>query len=68
MAKKSTGRTATQNKAWQEGKMAPTIYELARRFGSEEACEEAMLALKFPGGFVCTKCGHAEYARVKGRR
>lgn len=61
----STARTAADNAP--RG-MAPSMAELVRRFGTEEACEEHMLSLRWPGGFECPRCGHGSYARVAGRR
>ena len=68
MAREQRGRTAAQNLAWQEGKAAPTMWDLATKFGREEDCELALIELRFPGGFVCPECGHTEYCRVGGRR
>lgn len=67
-------RKATRSKAraaWQnagEGRLVSDMAELIGRFGSEEACEEHMISLRWPGGFRCERCGHGSYARVSGRR
>ena len=67
-SKRKNGRSASQNKAWQEGKLAPTTCDLAKHFGSEGDCELALLDLKFPDGFCCPKCGCHEHERVGDRR
>ena len=53
---KSKARTAAQNSG--EGMMAANMAELVGRLGTEEACEERMLALRWPGGLECPRCGH----------
>lgn len=66
MAGKSKARTAAQNSG--EGMLAPSMAALMERFGTEEACEEHMISLRWPGGFRCERCGHDRYERVVGRR
>ena len=34
-----------------------TIGELEARFGTEQACRDYLLALRWPEGFVCPRCG-----------
>lgn len=62
---KSRARSSAQNRP---SGIAGNMAELIGRFGSEEACEEHMLALRWPGGFECPSCGCRERARVVGRR
>lgn len=64
----SGSRTAAQNAGWARARLAATMADLWERFGTEEQCEEHMLGLKYPGGFVCERCGCTAYARVGGRR
>ena len=68
MAKEQRGRTAQQNRDWAEGKLAPTALDFMARFGSEEDCEDYLISLRYPDGFVCEECGCTEYVRVGGRR
>jgi transposase-like protein len=37
-----------------------TIFELERRFADDRACREYLYALRWPQGFVCTRCGGQE--------
>lgn len=34
-----------------------TLLELERRFGTDEACRQYLFQLRWPGGFVCPRCG-----------
>ena len=68
MAKRSKARTAGENARWAEGRIAPSMAELERRFGTEEQCERYLISLKYPGGFVCERCGHGGYKKVGNRR
>ena len=46
-----------------------TLMEMERRFSSEEACREYLWALRYPEGFVCSRCqGEAYWASSRGRR
>jgi transposase-like protein len=68
MGKDSKARTAGDNLEWAEGKAAASWADFEERFGTEEACEEYLISLKFPGGFACPRCGRGEYRKVGGRR
>lgn len=68
MAKRSKARTAGDNARRAEGMIAPSMDALVERFGTEEACEEHMISLRWPGGFKCPRCEHGAYARVADRR
>jgi transposase-like protein len=35
-----------------------TLMEFDERFGTEVACREYLMRLRWPGGFRCPKCGH----------
>ena len=36
--------------------------EFNRRYGTEERCHAALVAMRWPDGFVCPKCGCAKYS------
>lgn len=38
-----------------------TLLELEDRFGTEEACREYLLQLRWPDGFFCPRCNHDGY-------
>ncbi|MDP4097703.1 transposase [Paenibacillus sp. P96] len=38
------------------------------RYHSEQACMEALIALKWPNGFVCSRCAHTRCSRLTSRR
>jgi hypothetical protein len=35
----------------------PSLPEFMDRYGTEEQCEQALVAARWPGGFVCPACG-----------
>ncbi|MGG1877287.1 IS1595 family transposase [Paenibacillus cisolokensis] len=39
-----------------------------RRFQNEQACLEAVIAMKWPNGFVCPRCEHTGCSRLNSRR
>jgi transposase-like protein len=41
-----------------------TFREFIKRFPDEEQCRAYLFELRFSNGFVCPKCGHAEYWKV----
>src|ERR1700733_15157337 len=43
------------------------ILEFVVRFGSEEACIARLAELRWPGGYVCPKCGGGEAWRLTAR-
>lgn len=63
---RSRARSAAENA--HADRIAPTMAELVERFGTEEACEEHLISLKFPGGFSCPRCGCRTEHRIAGRR
>ncbi len=44
------------------------LHEFRRQFATEEACEEYLVACRWPGGFVCPRCGHRRAYPVAKRR
>jgi len=42
-----------------------TLLEFERRFGTEVACIEYLFKLRWPEGFQCPRCGHAEVWRMR---
>lgn len=44
-----------------------TLMELERRFATDQACREYLFALRWPGGFICPRCGgHRAWATRRG--
>jgi len=41
------------------------LKEFDARFGSEEACREYLLQLRWPDGFRCPRCGCRESSPVR---
>jgi len=41
-----------------------TFREFIKRFSTEEQCRDYLFELRFPNGFVCSKCGHKQYWKV----
>jgi transposase-like protein len=46
----------------------PSFAEWQKRFPDESACEEYLIAWRWPNGFVCPKCGHDKGYRLAGRK
>ncbi len=44
-----------------------SLFEFLKDYGSEAQCENALMAWRFPQGFVCPECGHKTYCRLKSR-
>ncbi|MGG6314583.1 transposase, partial [Paenibacillus macerans] len=38
------------------------------RYHSEQACMEALIAMKWPNGFGCPRCAHTRCSRLTSRR
>jgi predicted amidophosphoribosyltransferase len=38
--------------------------EFERRFATDEACREYLLALRWPDGFICPRCGNGCYGKT----
>ena len=45
-----------------------TLMELEDRFSDEEACRQYLMALRWPEGFVCPRCGGREAWEMQARR
>ena len=41
--------------------------EFERRYGAEEQCRDAVVASRWPNGFVCPQCGATEHCLVTSR-
>ena len=46
---------------------ATSFLEWTRKFATDEACLDELARRKWPGGFICPRCGH-ERAHVLERR
>lgn len=44
------------------------LIEFQSRYGSEQACEQALFQLKWPDGFKCPICEERHFTVVRGRR
>ncbi|MDR1965808.1 MAG: transposase, partial [Synergistaceae bacterium] len=38
-----------------------------KRFQTEEQCAELLFKFRWPDGFICLKCGHVRFYRLKRR-
>ena len=45
-----------------------SLAEFQARFGSDEQCETALMAWRWPDGFVCPNCGGRKHSIVGKRR
>jgi transposase-like protein len=45
-----------------------TLFELEKRFRSEEACAGYLAALRWPGGWICPRCACGEASLVRRNR
>ena len=45
-----------------------SLAEFNRRYGSEEQCHAALVAMRWPDGFVCPRCGRAKHSYTEVRR
>ncbi|MGG6310298.1 transposase [Paenibacillus macerans] len=44
------------------------LQPFSSRYHSEQACLEALIAMKWPNGFVCPRCAHTRCSRLTSRR
>jgi len=44
-----------------------SFLDFQERFTTDEACEQHLFKVRWPNGFVCPKCTHASYYKIKGR-
>jgi transposase-like protein len=53
------------NMAIRRGKMARqeamTLLQFQKKFSDEQVCREHLFEIRWPGGFICPRCGHTEY-------
>lgn len=45
-----------------------SLRDLMTRYGTQEQCERALFAWRWPKGFVCPECGGTQCCALKGRR
>jgi transposase-like protein len=45
-----------------------SLESFVARFNSEEACADYLFQIKWPKGFVCPRCHHHDYYKMKTRR
>ncbi len=45
-----------------------SLVDFMHRFSTDRACEAALLAARWPGGFVCPKCGSKRYSYFERRK
>lgn len=38
-----------------------TMLEFKKRFNTEQSCQEYLYKMRWPEGFLCSRCGHREY-------
>ncbi|MGZ7445916.1 transposase [Paenibacillus sp. TH7-28] len=43
------------------------LQPFSSRYNSEQACMEALIAMKWPNGFVCPRCAHTRCSRLTSR-
>lgn len=44
------------------------LIDFQKRYGTEEACEQALFRHKWPNGYICPKCGNKTYYKDHCRR
>ena len=44
-----------------------TLMEFQRDFGTEDQCRAYLFKKRWPDGFKCPECGHAEHFNIKSR-
>lgn len=42
-----------------------TMLEFKKRFNTEQSCQEYLYKMRWPEGFLCSRCGHREYWMMK---
>ncbi|RRJ65647.1 IS1595 family transposase [Paenibacillus oralis] len=50
-----------------EGNAGTELQSFSSRYNSEQACMEALIAMKWPNGFVCPRCAHTRCSRLTSR-
>ena len=44
-----------------------SFLDFQKRFATDEACEQHLFKVRWPNGFVCPKCKHPSYYKIKDR-
>ena len=44
-----------------------SVITFQERYGSQQQCEQALFRLRWPSGFMCPRCGHNHYYKLKTR-
>ena len=61
----SKGFTMARNKVqFQKGLSEPRFHDL---YGREDQCRQALFRWRWPGGFVCPRCGATRHCEIAGR-
>ncbi|RRJ64537.1 hypothetical protein EHV15_17590 [Paenibacillus oralis] len=50
-----------------EGNTGTELQPFSSRYNSEQDCMEALIAMKWPSGFVCPRCAHTRCSRLSSR-
>ena len=45
-----------------------SMVDFLNKYGSEEACRQAVFTLRWPEGFRCPECGNSTYCEIKSPR
>ena len=45
-----------------------SFIEFCQRYGTEEQCHAELVAMRWPNGFVCAKCGGSKHSYSRERR
>ena len=45
-----------------------SMAEFLRRYGTEEQCHAALVAMRWPDGFVCPRCAETKYSYCEPKR
>lgn len=49
-------------------KKSTTLLDFQKRYQTEEDCLQAIMQMRWPKGFICSKCGHDDGYRLSRRR
>ena len=53
---------------WVQFQRGLSLPEVNERYGTEEKCHAALVAMRWPDGFVCPKCGGRQHSYYAARR
>ncbi len=45
-----------------------SLAEFHERYGTEERCQDALMAMRWPDGFVCPRCGNVHHSWSPAQR